>query len=286
MWFIYALLSAFLASFRKVNDKELSHSVDHMHLAWMNKVAALPVLGVLAAYGHQLAPPCRLSGAFWVSMIVCTCITAPLDTSVYLKSLKHGQLSKTAPLMSLWPAVMLVVGVLFLGQIPSANAVFAILAIVAGVYTLHSRSGSHILSELWCDHGTRFGLIGVLTVSVNTSLGAVAIKHSSPLFVAFWGTIVALPVQFVYAQLVARGKYKGAPIKMIAQNGVLQGLANAMYFSAVAIGPIGYVSGTRSLSSVFAAFHGARKFKEDLDRRKLTGLALISVGIVVLATQA
>ena len=283
MWFLYALLSALLASFRKVNDKHLSHTVHHLHLAWMTKVATVPILGLLALMTDQLTPTAPLNAVFWVSILLCVFVTAPIDTAVYLHSLKHGQLSKTAPLMVLWPAAMLVSGAIFLGQIPSVAAVAAVLTIIAGVYVLNTSNGStNMLRNIWGDRGTRFGLIGVGTVSLNTTLGAIAIAHSAPLFCAFWSTLGAILVQFVYAQVVAPGNFRQAPMRLLAQNGMIQGVATALYLSAVAIGPLGYVAAVRSLSAPFSAVLGARVFKEGMGRRKITALCLITLGALLL----
>jgi uncharacterized membrane protein len=284
MWFLFALLSAVLASFRKVNDKHLSHAVHHMHLAWMTKIAVLPILALTAIFTGQLIPEHSLPLAFWLSMFACTFITAPIDTAVYLHSLKHGQLSKTAPLMTLWPVVMLVTGALFLQQTPSLGAVAAITLIVLGVYILNvGPENRNVFKNIWHDRGTRFGLIGVGTVSLNTTLGAIAVVHSEPLFCAFWATAIAVPVQFTYAQLVARGKYRHPPIKLIAQSGTIQGTATALYFSAVATGPIGYVTAVRSLSAPLSAVVGAKAFNEGMNKRKISAITFITFGALLLA---
>lgn len=287
MWFIYALLSAVFASFRKVNDKHLSHDVHHLHLAWMMRAAALPVTGLLAIVSGHFLPDHPLPAAFWVSIIVSTCITAPLDTAVYLNSLKHGQLSKTAPLLSLYPAVMLLSGALFLGQIPSGMAIVAVLTIIGGVYTLNtSRGNNNMLRNIWSDRGTRSSLCGVGTISLHTTIGSVAILESSPLFYAFWAAFASAIVQFIYAQIVAPGKYRHPHIKLIAKNGTIQGIAGALYFSAVATGPIAYVTAIRSLSATLSAVFGARVFNEGMGRRKIVALCLIAVGAAILGIAA
>lgn len=287
MWFIYAFLSSVFASFRKVNDKHLSHNVHHLHLAWMMRAAALPITGLLAiATGHFL-PEHSLSLAFWVSIVISTCITAPLDTAVYLQSMKHGQLSKTAPLLSLYPAVMLVTGALFLGQIPSVAAIVAVLIIISGVYALNtSRSNGNMFRNIWGDRGTRFALFGVGTISLHTTIGSVAILESSPLFYAFWAALASAVVQFIYAQIVAPGKYRHPHIKLIAKNGTIQGIAGVLYFSAVASGPIAYVTAIRSLSATLSAVFGAKVFNEGMNRRKIIALCLIAVGAAILGLQA
>lgn len=283
MWFIYALLSAVFASLRKVNDKQLSHSVHHLHLAWMMRAATLPITGLLAVVSGQFVPDHSLPLAFWVSIIVSTCITAPLDTAVYLQTLRHGQLSKTAPLHALYPAVMLLSGALFLGQVPGAVAVAAVLTIVAGVYILNtSRGNSNMLRNLWRDRGTRFGLFGIGTIALHTTISSVAILESSPLFYAFWAALASGVVQFMYAQIVAPGKYRHPHLKLIAKNGTIQGMASALYFSAVASGPIAYVTAIRSLSATLSAVLGARAFQEGMGKRKIVAFCLIAIGAAVL----
>ncbi|MGB4762218.1 MAG: EamA family transporter [Candidatus Saccharimonas sp.] len=287
MWFIYAFLSSVFASFRKVNDKQLSHNVHHLHLAWMMRAAVLPITGLLAVVTGHFLPEHSLSLAFWASIIISTCITAPLDTAVYLQGLKHGQLSKTAPLLSLHPAVMIIAGTLFLRQTPSIAAVLAILIIISGVYVLNtSRGNGNMLRNIWSDRGTRFGLLGVATISLHTTIGSVAILESSPLFYAFWAALGSAIVQFIYAQIVAPGKYRHPHLKLIAQNGTIQGIASMLYFNAVATGPIAYVSAIRSLSATLSAVFGARAFGEGIDRRKIVALSLIAVGAAVLGLVA
>ena len=286
MWFIYALLSSVFASFRKVNDKHLSHTIHHLHLAWMMRAAALPITGLLTIATGHLLPNHPLSPAFWASIIVSTCITAPLDTAVYLQGLKHGQLSKTAPLLSLYPAIMLLSGMLFLGQMPSGVATFAVLTIVAGIYVLHTgRGNNNMLRNIWGNRGTRFGLLGVGTISLHTTIGSVAILESSPLFYAFWATLASAIVQFIYAQVAAPGKYRRADIQLITKNGTIQGVASVFYFNAVAVGPIAYVTAIRSLSATLSAVFGAKVFNEGLGRRKVLALCLITAGAAILGLQ-
>lgn len=283
MWFIFALGGAILSSFRKVNEKHLSHAVHHLHLAWMTRLASLPILAALAVFTGQLFVDHSLSVSFWISFVVFVCITTPLDTLLYLQSLKHGELSKTAPLLSLWPVLTLVTGAIFLNQIPSLAAVLAVLLIVAGIYVLNTKRGNaNVFRNLWSDRGTKFALIGIITLAFNSTLSAIGIAESAPMFFAFWMTVGSVFVQFIYAQVVAPGKYRHAHKGMIAQNGTIQASAGALYFYAVASGPIGYVTAIRSLSSVFSAFLGAKVFNEGMGVRKIVALSLIAIGAVTL----
>lgn len=254
-----------------------------MHLAWLTKVAVLPILAIAAAASGQLIPEHSLPVAFWLSMFACVFIVTPIDTAVYLHSLKHGDLSKTAPLMTLWPVVMLISGALFLGQIPSLGAILAVTLVILGVYILNTnKETGNVLKNIWRDRGTRFGLIGVGTVSLNTTLGAIAVINAEPFFCAFWATLLAIPVQYTYAHIVARGEYRRPPIRLLAQTGAIQGIATALYFGAVATGPIGYVTAVRSLSAPLSAILGAKAFNEGLGKRKFTALSLITIGAVAL----
>ncbi len=283
MWFIFALGGALLSSFRKVNEKHLSHAVHHLHLAWMTRLASLPILAALAWFTGQLFVNHSLSLSFWISFLIFVCVTTPIDTLLYLQSLKHGELSKTAPLLSLWPVLTLITGAIFLNQIPSVVAVFAVLSIVIGIYVLNTKQGDmNAFRNLWGNRGTRFALIGIVSLAINSTLSAIGVAESAPMFFALWMTAGSVAVQFIYAQIVAPGRYRHANKRMIAQNGTIQASAGALYFYAVALGPIGYVTAIRSLSSVFGAFLGARAFNEGFGRRKIVALMLIGVGAVVL----
>jgi uncharacterized membrane protein len=287
MWFIYALSGAILSSFRNINEKHLSHAVHHLHLAWMTRFASLPIIAIIAVSTGQIFIDRTLSMSFWFSLIVVVCVTTPLDTIVYLQSLKHGQLSKISPLISLLPVLTLVTGAIFLKQIPSVAAVCAVLIIVVGIYVLNTKQGEgNVFLNLWGDLGTRFALIGIVTLACNSTLGAIGVAASSPMFFAFWMTVGSVLVQFVYAQIVAPGKYRHASKSMIAQNGMIQGSAAALYFYAIALGPIAYVTAIRSLSSTFSAIFGARAFNEGMDRRKILAITLITIGVIILGMVA
>ena len=253
----------------------------------MMRAAALPITGLLAIATGNFLPNHSLSLPFWVSIIVSTCITAPLDTAVHLQSLKYGQLSKTAPLLSLYPVIMLFTGAIFLKQIPSLLAMVAVLIIIAGVHVLNtSRGNNNMIRTIWGDRGTRFGIVGVGTISLHTTIGSVAILESSPLFYAFWAVLASAVAQFIYAQVVAPGKYRHPYVKLIARNGTIQGIASTFYFSAVASGPIAYVTAIRSLSATFSAIFGAKVFNEGMGRRKIVALCLIAIGAAILGLQA
>ena len=283
MWFIFALLSAFTSSFGKINEKRLSLEVHHLHLAWMTRLASLPVIALLAGFTGQLLTEQKLSMSFWISLIVVICVTTPLDTVIYLQSLKRGQLSKISPLAALWPVPTLITGAIFLNQIPSPAAVLAVLVIVSGVYVLNtSRGNGNVFRNLWSDHGTRFALVGIVSLSINSTLRAVGVAETAPLFFAFWMTVGSIIVQFVYAQIVAPGRYRHATKSLVAQNGLIQSFTTVLYFYAIAMGPIAYVTAIRSLSLTFSSIFGARAFKEGMGKRKIIALSLITVGAVVL----
>jgi len=287
MWFLLALSSAALASLRKINDKHLSQTVSHLHLAWLLKAATLPILLLLAIATNNLWPHTSLSVGFWIPFILATMVATPLDTAVYLQSLKHGQLSKTAPLMSLWPVCMLITGAIFLGQIPTLLAVGAVAVIVVGVYILNTSRGNRaVLRNILRDRGTRFGLIGVVTVTLNATLSAVCVQHMPAISFAFWSNLSSMIIQATIATVIARRQPHNVPLKLILQNGTIQGLAGALYYGAVASGPIGYVVAVRSTSATMSALLGAKVFKEPLTIRMLIALALITIGALLLGTQA
>ena len=81
----------------------------------MMKAAALPVLAILSIPSGAIIMTDGLGSTYWIALVVGALITTPLDTFTYLQSMKHGQLSKTAPLHSLWPVTSILGAVIFFG---------------------------------------------------------------------------------------------------------------------------------------------------------------------------
>lgn len=283
MWFLYALISAFLASFRKVNDKQLTNKVNQLHIAWCVKLASIPIITIVAICTHSLVNPFNLPIDFWIPFLISVLIMSPLDTYMYLSSIKHGELSKIAPLHSLWPAVMLIFGAIFLGLTPSLLAIVAIFGIAYGVIAISSPRFSII--DMIKDKATRHGLIGIVTVSVNSTLGGLSIQASGPIFYALISTCVGCIIQFVIAKILVGNKDKPnfEQIKTFALTGNLNGLAYIFYSMAVASGPIAYVAAVRSSGSTISALFGIIFLKEQITLNKLFALFIIFSSSILLA---
>lgn len=287
MWLIFALLSAVLASFRKVNDKQLTHKIHQLELAWAVKLTALPIIFIVTAFTHSLVDPTHLPARFWLAFIASAFVMTPLDTYLYLSSLKHGELSKIAPLLSLWPVVMLVLGALFLHETPNGIAIIAVLGIMTGVLVLNAeRTGiGTIIRSMWSDRATRHGLIGVCTVSINTILGGIAIHSSGAIFYAFASSLTGLVVQYAIAKVmgVRNNQWLVRSLPSIALTGSMQGSTYLLYTLAVAAGPIAYVAAIRSSTSILSALLGVFILKESLTRNKKLAFIIIALSSAVLA---
>lgn len=286
MWFIFAILSAVFAALRKVNDKQLSHDIHPLHLAWLARITALPVAAGLAIVFGQLFIDRHLSNLFWVCLLLSIFIADPLDKAIYIRTLKFGQLSKTAPLSALTPVLLLVIGAIFLSQVPSWTAIIAIFVIMLGLLAINVNRSSKIgLRNFWNNLGLRYGLMGVSTISIQLSIVSVVVSESSPLFYAFWGTLASAAVQFVYAQLLAPGQWRNSHMKLLMVNGSILSISGSLNLVAIGLGPVAYVTAVRSLSASLTAFLGARKYNEGMNWSKFVAIFLIAIGTVVLALQ-
>ena len=104
----------------------------------------------------------------------------------YIKALRISPLSLTLPFLSLTPVVLVGVSYVMLGERVSLKGGVGICCLAAGGYLLHFHTlGKGILEPLRAitkEKGSVFMIITALIYSLTSTLGKMAIIHSSPLF--------------------------------------------------------------------------------------------------------
>ena len=105
---------------------------------------------------------------------------------LYIKSLQVSPLSLTLPFLSLTPVFLILISYLILGEKVSFRGGTGIILLAAGSYLLNLHEVRKGLFEPFRAVAREKGsvmMIGVAVIySVTSSLGKMAIEHSSPLF--------------------------------------------------------------------------------------------------------
>jgi uncharacterized membrane protein len=287
MWFLYALSSALFASVRRTNEKRISQNLNHFTIGWTVQGLSLPIITLAMLALHQGINPLHLRISFWLATAVIWFGFYPLNTYCYVNAYRHGELSRILPLQSLGPVFALGTGWVAFRQRPSLMAVLAIGSIVISVYTLNMKGWRmhNPLAMFTADKANLFMLGSVVLATLAAMFDTIAIRASNPLFYCFVSTLGAVPILFLSARITGvreriaiRQHVRGLGIA-----GVFFGLSYATYVSAIANGPLAYVSAVRGSSIFLGVVIGVIWFKESITKQKLVSFIAMAVGLTFLA---
>lgn len=287
MWIILALLSALFASGRKLQEKRLSNNINHYIIGWLTHLGALPLSLAITALSGNMLNPFQLGPAYWISALAVTFGFYPLNTFLYYQSLRHGELSAVAPIMSLWPVLSILPAWLWLGEVPSLLGFAGILATVAGVYALGLRGRR--LHKPWQpfveSRSSRYALTAVLLLTAVGVIDKIGIEASNAQFFSMSNTMGAIFVLYGMIRWRAPGELCGVRRlwKPLLLPGNLQGLSSMLYFAALSAGPVAYVTAIRGSGGLVTSLLGVFVLHERFTTAKRLAFGLILVGSVLLA---
>lgn len=284
MWFIFALASAFVYSLRGVLEKKLIHHINQFVLGFAIRLFALPFFVIPFIIKPELfMAPWELPAAFWIVVLIVSCISTPIETLFYYKAIKQEELSMALPILSLTPILTIGFGIILLHEYPSMIGILGILIILSSVYALklpHAKDG--ILEPIrHLANNPAVRMMGVVALSQGLAniLDKTGIINANLYMYALMNYVTVTLVLFVIANIYARRELGSIrnhtrPLFLI---GVVIAAYTLLNFAALANGQAAYASAVRSTSVFFSILFGLWIFKEKEAKRKL----LIGIGLVI-----
>lgn len=290
MWFYLALLSAATVALRRLRDKRMTADYSNFTLGWLAQALSLPVVcGILIFSGHYTSP-LGLGSDFWMPTLIVCVFFYPLNTFFYLQAIKHGELSRVIPIMSLQPLAIMLTGQLMLSETPSRGSILSIACVVLGVYVLHlkQRKLHNPLRPFLEERHSLYMLLSVLCIAVCAVLDKQAIQASNAVLYSAITTVGGVISLYITARLAKEPRLRlvANDLKQLLVQGTLGGISSTTYLAALGLGPIAYVSAVRGSSVLITSVFGIVFLKETLTRPKLAAFLLIGFGSVVLAYSA
>jgi uncharacterized membrane protein len=283
MWIFYALLTAFFFATSDALTKKALRSRDEYFIAWIRLVSALPVL-IISLLFIDIPRPDR---TFWIA----TLIALPLEITaivLYTKALKASPLTLTMPFLSLTPVFLIGVSYLIVGERVSLQGAIGIFLIALGSYILNIHAAGSALREplmaIMKEKGSVLMIIVAFIFSITSSLGKMAIEHSSPIFFgSFYFILVALfftPIAF------KRGKQRMSINKKEVLSLVPLGFtyASMIIFHMIALNlvNVAYMISVKRMSLFFSILYGYTMFKEERIGERTAGTVLMFAGFVLI----
>ena len=186
-----------------------------------------------------------------------------------------------------------VFGFVFLGDTVNPVVAMAIALGTAGVLMLAPADREHPLRALLTGWTSRIALLGIASgtgfaLSAVGFRGAALALHGTPFLMAAASTL--LVAQFVQTLLLGGWlllRHRDVVMRVLRAwraslfAGFMGAAASVGWFTAMAIEPVAHVRTLGLTELLFSYVVSRRVFREHLERRELTGIALLTLGLIV-----
>jgi drug/metabolite transporter (DMT)-like permease len=286
-WIFLALISAFtLATSDALTKKALTYSNEYL-VAWFRLFFSIPLLLLLWVF----IPVPKLDVKFYRAFV----LALPLEIIAmvfYIKALRISPLSLTLPFLSLTPVFLIFVSYLILGEKVSFRGGIGIIFLTAGSYTLNlhemRRGIFKPFRAIIKEKGSVLMMGVALIYSITSSLGKMAIEHSSPLFfgIAYFiaVTIIFAPIALWIGRPELKNFISEKQFKGLLLPGLFYSVMIASHMIAISLTKVAYMISVKRTSLIIGVVYGYFLFKEKNIRERLLGAALMFIGFVMIVT--
>lgn len=182
------------------------------------------------------------------------------------------------------PFLSSVIAILFLGEAVTLVSALGIAAIVAGIFVLAGGLRAFSADTPRARAGARWGMTTGAFIAIYTTIDGYAVKYLAvaPILLDYvsnlFRAVFLSPMWFTHREAVKSEWRKNW--KYVVVIATISPLAYILVLTAMQTAPISQVAPLRELSMLFAAFFGAKLLGEQRFGEKLTGAALMVVGVV------
>jgi len=288
MWAFLALAAALLASFNPILYKRMLSESTPIAVVWSIIGLGLPLLTLTTFVLTPVLP--RVDGLF----ILATLGSATLNAAAHLssaRSLKLADASLVTPLLTFSPIFTLLISALFLGETSDARGLLGVVLVLTGAYWLNREPGASRLAPFKAvsmKPGVALVLFAGLLWAITPVLEKLAIQHTFPesprlVALAVNGLLVGLLTPFV----LRRGQSIISALPSRKREWLLASLIAGtvpnLGFTAIGLGPVGYVTTLFRLSTVFTVIWGAWLLRESGLRQRLPASMVMVTGAILIS---
>ena len=297
LWIPLTVFAAAAQTARNTAQRHLIGELGTLGATLVRFLYGMPVLtlwlGILLALGGFELPTLTWTFAGWVTAAAFSQMagTAFLLRAMAARSFAIGLVYSKSEVIQ-----VALFSVLFLGETLSAIAVGAIVVATLGVVLLTPRPPSREgTRRSWADPAAFYGLASgsAFAISVVGYRGANLALHTGSPFLAaaetlFWSQLLQAVLLcawlLVHNPAIVLGALRQWRVSMFA--GIAGASASLANVTALALAPASQVRTLILIEVVFSYFVSRRIFHETMNRRELTGIALVVVGVVLIVSNA
>lgn len=286
-WVFLSLISAFsLATSDALTKKALKSSNEYL-IALFRLFFTLPLLLIIWFF----IPVPELDKEFYKAFFIA--LPVELVTIVlYIKALKVSPLSLTLPFLALTPIFLIFNSFFIVGEKVSLWGGSGIFLIASGSYFLNISEIKKGIFEpfkaITKEKGSMLMICVALLYSITSSLGKVAIEHSSPLFFGIT-YFFALTVLFAPIALwIGKGDLKSFIVSKkfnaMAIPGLFYAIMVVTHMTAMDLTKVAYMISVKRASLLIGVLYGYILFKEENIKDRALGALLMFIGFLVVVS--
>lgn len=290
-WVALAFTSAvFLAASDALAKRSLEGDDEYL-VAGFRLLFSLPLL-VITLF---IIPVPRLDSGFYTAFVIALPIEA-ITVVLYIKALKESPLSLTMPFLALTPVFLIFFSYVLLGETVSLPGAAGIFLIAAGSYLLNISRVKEGLCEpfraITKEKGAVYMIIVALLYSITSSMGKMAIEHSSPLF---FGSVYFIGLNLIYLpyglsrglngrgtglrEYLASGRYRRQFVPGMFYGGMV-----LTHMAAMKLTKVAYMVSVKRSSLLLSILFGYLFFREENIRDRFFGALLMFAGFVLVVS--
>lgn len=283
-WFMFAVLSAFLASLSSIIEKRTLikvHSTD-FSLATALLIALFSIPFFFTGSASAITP----------KVLIATYIVSLLASLAFLevtKGVRHMEISASAPLFLLSPFLTALIAYLFLHETLTTMQLFGIGLLALGTYILETRSWGDIsgfLNNFFGDKYARLIILGLFFYAITSTIDRVVLGEWGVPALLFVGILHAcifinLSLLFLWQGRSWKNLFRvvGDSWKPLTLISLLTIGYRASYSYAVAMTAVALVISIKRSSSLFTTVIGGQLFHDHALLRKSVACAVMIAGV-------
>lgn len=288
MEIVFVFGRLFLSSVSNVFQKQLSHLGLHPFYIVATTYAVLSALSLPFAFNAAFA---QRSPPFWINVFLASLFDVG-GWMFMVMSLSKTDLSVFGPLNAYKVVISMMLAIVFLGEIPTAQGFAGVMVIVAGSFLLlppSNGAAQNRFAQLLLDRGVQARFLSILLFSIGTLFLKGSLEHSTPLeTLIFWSwfglPLVLLANAFLETERLTENVKKSQPhILQMAAVGVTVFVMQYLTLVLMSQMLIAYTLALFQLGMLVQVFLGYRIFNEPhLVRRLIASLVMVAGSVLVL----
>lgn len=284
IWPIFSFLNAFFESAKDVTSKHNLKNFDEYVIALSLSLFSLPFLLPLLFF---FKIP-HLGDKFYLALLIGGSLNV-ITSILYMKAIKHSDLSITSPMLTFTPLFLLITSPLLVGEFPKPLGLLGVLLIVFGSYVLNinQRHNGYIapFKTLIKETGPKLMLIVAFIWSITSNFDKIGVQNSSPIF---WSIAIRvfITLGLILITIILRPSGNLTKIsrnfKVLLPIGLFAALSLIFQMTAISLALVTYVISIKRTSTLMNVVAGRLFFKEKGIKERFAGAALMIIGVLLI----